>query len=198
MKWLLAAAISVWAAAPSTRSGRRQPAPSGRRRVGTSATTPASRVTKPKASSCRTTLHGQRAERANAGGEQQPGVRNLPRSGQGALRDRRQGQDSRLPDDGAARRVGGLHDLPQQGRPRPVEGQHARRPQPVVHHLPFRAQPEVRARAAQGSLRHRHLRDVPQDRGRQAAALRPHAAARRQDGVHAPATTRTDRRTCGC
>ncbi len=42
------------------------------------------------------------------------------------------------------------------GDARAVEGQHARRTQPVVHHVPLGAQPEVGERAAEG--RHASLR----------------------------------------
>ena len=55
-----------------------------------------------------------------------------------------------------------------------------------------------RPRAAQGSVSHRDVRGVPQNPGGQAAALRPHAPPRGEDGVRLPATTGTDRQTSRC
>ena len=85
--------------------------------------------------------------------------------------------------------------LPHARQPRGLEGQHARRAQPVVRDLPLGPQPEVGEGAAEDGVGHRDLRHVPQDRGRQAAALRPHAVARRQDGLRlVPQPARLDQR----
>ena len=137
----------------------------------------------------------QGAERAHAGGQDRPELRDLPRSRPGARRHRRQDQDQAVHGDVAEGRQRDLPDLSQQGLARAVERRDARRAQPLVRELPQRPQPEVGAGAAEDGDGGPDLRDLPQAGSDEGQEVRAHAGARRQDGLHhLPHAARLDQR----
>ena len=92
----------------------------------------------------------QGAERAHAGGDSEPGLRDVSRPGPGARRVGRQDQDSCVHGDGPARCVGGVSHLPQPDPLTPLwtGSMHDVR-NLSLRHVPLCPQPEVGARAAQ-------------------------------------------------
>ena len=161
-------------AAGGTTSRRRPPA--------TRAATPATSCHEDKADLAQ--RHAARAgeESALAGGG--PRLRELPRPGPGARRRRRQRTHPEVRADQAGRDQPDVPGVPQPRQSRGMGGQRARAPQPLLHHLPQRAQPEIdRASAGQGD-RDPALRHVPPAAGDQDRARRgAYAGARRQDVV---------------
>ncbi len=126
------------------------------------------------------TKHGFTGQRPHADG--QPGLRVVPRSGRSARQRSGEGEAGPVRQGGGRRRQRAVPDLPQPRRTRALGRQPAREPQREVRRLPQRARepgPDADARQDPAA----HLREVPPDHHQQAAALQPHAGARRQDGL---------------
>ena len=114
--------------------------------------------------------------------------------GQAHVDDDAKGHIKKFKDTEAGRSQRDLPHLPQPRHSRRLGMQHARRAQPVVHHLPQRAHAAVGAEPAEEADRDAGLRGVSPAAGDQDRARRgAHAGARRQDVVLARATTRTAR-----
>ena len=80
--------------------------------------------------------HEARADRQPAIAGRQARMRELPRSGTGARRRRRQGKHHEVQGDETGRGQSHVSDVPRPRHPRRVGGQHARGAQPLLHDLP--------------------------------------------------------------
>ncbi len=92
-------------------------------------------------------------ESAFAGGRAR--LRELPRSGPGARRRRREGAHPQVRADEACRGEPDVPGVPQPRQSRGMGGQRARAPQSLMQHLPQRPQPEVGGTAARQGDRDR-------------------------------------------
>ena len=140
------------------------------------------------------TAHGRAAHPGVAGGG--AGLRDVPRAGFPAHRGPvGRPLDSQVRADGAAGRQRDLPVVPHLVHARAVGGQHPRRPQPVVRHLPQRAHARRASALLAKASRERAVRHLPPRPGQQGQARLAHAGGRGQDAVLVlPQPARRDQR----